>query len=469
MGFFVDADRLQIAVNAGLDLPNVRVNPWDALWYACMTYPSSIHFHAFSRVFDLSEHVWGTSWAKWRQGQTLLELAINCGQREIVRSLIGLKVEANNLTSEELKASFLEEWEMAEEADESGPLTISINAEMSSLEAALVAFQGSRFQYNLLIMQMTSWRRRVPEGPKVRVLPQHRNVIDTIAEFAACLPALPEFVALTPFADSAVDDVCHDIVDQPSNPMAIDCASRVVVLDGEENQITTHVTAEQLQTHDAEGSNGGDVVEKDEESKAVESSIVTAHEEEAAHLSEALLQSKADVMALSGDDVVIVRLTGRTAQVAKVLCESPHSKDCRHRVAEAQCDIFPPWANGACLLVPLTFEQMDEAQIELHAHNIVALRSDLDSIRLALSTLSNRQRPKLRPEHHAHSSGIRGVPEPTQQKCELPCDIELIVVNTFVHFPPRQLSETSAVVHSAPGGCGNSCEPKNPRLWKSQI
>lgn len=440
MHFLLDPERVRLAVYAGLDMRSVRVNPWDALWYACLTCRSTKNFlDGFRKIFELRGGAWWHSQDKWRPDQTLLEIAINCGQTEILTTLIDLKVEATNLTSQELHSCFLETVEI----DVFG-LNCSINNGLSSLAAGRLAFQRSRFQHHFLIMQMACWWQRCHHRAKSRVLVQHCMLIDAISAFAASLPTLPEFDALTPPVDATVDEPCCDMSDEPL-PRTGD---------------------------------GGIDDEKDKEAMAVESSIKTAHEEEAAHLSQALLRSKSDLLALSGDDVIIIRVTRRTAHVAQVLCESPHLNDCRKRVIEAQCDIFPAWANGACLLVPLTHVIVLEAELALHAHNIVALRSDLESLKFALSVLSNRQRPKLRPEHQAHhcnnpahgmpsSSGAHGVvmPESIEAEPALPYDIELVVEKTFVHFQQRDASEASAVVHSAPAGCGKSPQPKNPRRW----
>jgi len=45
--------------------------------------------------------------------------------------------------------------------------------------------------------------------------------------------------------------------------------------------------------------------------------------------------------------------------------------------------------------------------------------------------------------------------------------VGVMVENTFVHFPvPKDCSETSDVLQSAPGGRGR--EPTNPRRWAPQ-
>ena len=51
-------------------------------------------------------------------------------------------------------------------------------------------------------------------------------------------------------------------------------------------------------------------------------------------------------------------------------------------------------ANGACLLVPLTEEQLLELQLKLTKYHIVALRSDKDAIIQALKQVDRAIRPK---------------------------------------------------------------------------
>eukprot|EP00930_Biecheleria_cincta_P072892 TRINITY_DN60232_c0_g1_i1.p1 TRINITY_DN60232_c0_g1~~TRINITY_DN60232_c0_g1_i1.p1 ORF type:complete len:751 (-),score=107.29 TRINITY_DN60232_c0_g1_i1:392-2644(-) len=473
MQFFLDIDRVGLAVYAGLDVQSIRVTPWHALWYSCLTHRSFAKSSIFGRIFDFPRWWWWKSEEKWRPGQTLLEVAINCGQKEIVTPLINLNIEATNLTSKQLQTCFLDEveaWIMY-------PVYVSINAKSSSLEAGRAAFRKSRWQYHVLIMQIASWWQREPGGTGARVLVQHRNLIDVISAYAAPIPEFPEFNELAHSTATAVNDVSAD---------GLPAVSGDFVHDGEDRCMSIHRTAERLQTDSEELFHGASVAEKKEDSEEarmpVDLSIATAQEEEASHLSQALLQSKADVMALSGEDVVIARLTARTTQVAEVLRTAACLKDCHDRVTEANCEIFPAWAKGACLLVPLTHGQMVEADIELQAHHIVALRSDLPSIQSALSLLSKRQRPKLRPEYHAHDPGHNTnrmssgscdhgwqSPESGQQEFVPMCDIHLTVEKTFVHFHQCQVSESSLVAHSAPGGPANSAQPKNPRRWNAHV
>merc|ERR1719356_727286 len=111
---------------------------------------------------------------------------------------------------------------------------------------------------------------------------------------------------------------------------------------------------------------------------------------------EAIMASKADLPPLSGDDVVLLRLTQCSLQIKEVILHSSEIAFALSRMTEARCDPSPSWANGAIILVPLTAEQVEESGIQLRPHNIVALRSDQDSIRQALGHLPKRKRPQVR-------------------------------------------------------------------------
>lgn len=68
----------------------------------------------------------------------------------------------------------------------------------------------------------------------------------------------------------------------------------------------------------------------------------------------------------------------------------------------AGCIVQPAWANGALLLVPITEQQIIEADINLQPHNILMLASDEPIVRHTLTQLARRKRPGLKPEHYPH-------------------------------------------------------------------
>ena len=124
-----------------------------------------------------------------------------------------------------------------------------------------------------------------------------------------------------------------------------------------------------------------------------------AVKQESADVAEALWRSEADSRMLSGDEVVVLRVTRRAADVVAALLEAPARAGVRARVTEAGCDMLPDWASSAVLFIPLTPGQVLEAGVELRAHNIVALKSDQELITEAVSSLPKRRRPKIKVAH----------------------------------------------------------------------
>ena len=51
---------------------------------------------------------------------------------------------------------------------------------------------------------------------------------------------------------------------------------------------------------------------------------------------------------------------------------------------DAGCDILPDWANGAIIFAPLTEQQAEEADVELHAHHIVVAQQNQKLVEEAL-------------------------------------------------------------------------------------
>lgn len=206
-----------------------------------------------------------------------------------------------------------------------------------------------------------------------------------------------------------------------------------------------------------------------------------------AELSKAILQSRIDATPLSADNIVILRLTKHSPIVVEAFTNSPELEVCRTRLHEAGCEMSPAWANGAKLLVPLTEDQVDEARFEdrpivLRSHHVVVLQAEVNLVRTALSKVPKRCRPNLRTDSNAvnaealggdHASGA--LDEPTLGPMSTAQDdagysepyIDVEVVGTFVTCPiPKDVSELSEVVESAPCGHGDSPQPPNPRKWQ---
>jgi len=120
-------------------------------------------------------------------------------------------------------------------------------------------------------------------------------------------------------------------------------------------------------------------------------------QEEQADLQKALLLSKADSPALSGDDVVIFRLTRYSQDIEAKLCSSTKIIQ---RVSDAGCQVRPCFSEGI-FLVPITLEQYKELCLDLQKHHVWALRSDRDDIAEALRPVPKTKRPRLHHENHA--------------------------------------------------------------------
>merc|ERR1712226_1822601 len=100
--------------------------------------------------------------------------------------------------------------------------------------------------------------------------------------------------------------------------------------------------------------------------------------------------------AQSEDSVLLTRLTFHNPALFDHLLASEALKACIARVENAGCQVRPPWANGALLLVPLTERQLAEESLDLKAHNIMLLASDSERVRVALRKLPRRRRPLLK-------------------------------------------------------------------------
>eukprot|EP00928_Gymnodinium_smaydae_P057381 TRINITY_DN4062_c0_g4_i1.p1 TRINITY_DN4062_c0_g4~~TRINITY_DN4062_c0_g4_i1.p1 ORF type:complete len:586 (-),score=77.66 TRINITY_DN4062_c0_g4_i1:234-1991(-) len=222
------------------------------------------------------------------------------------------------------------------------------------------------------------------------------------------------------------------------------------------------------------------------------------HEQQ--ELQEALLRSKAD--AYNSDGVVLCRLTFHTPEMMPYLLESEELAASCARVLNAECCVRPAWAHGALLLVPVTEQYIKEANIDLKAHNILMLNSDVQLVKNAVSRLAKRKRPALKPEYCPYAkletSGARPgssslesesgqdvssfLPkevESLEKAAHASCnsqgrptlewkqDVDLVVVRTFLNFQlEKDVSNASTIIHSAPAHCDASPEQVNPHQWR---
>merc|ERR1740129_1597297 len=148
----------------------------------------------------------------------------------------------------------------------------------------------------------------------------------------------------------------------------------------------------------------GSIAEEEQLQRSQEEDSQISREEdlqtEQRDLQEAILRSKAD--ALSADGMVLTRLTLHSRKVMSFLSQADELARCRYNVESAGCSVQPAWANGALLLVPVTEQQIIEADIQLKPHSILMLASDEQLVRDTLAQPAKRKRPVLRPEHYPH-------------------------------------------------------------------
>ena len=163
-----------------------------------------------------------------------------------------------------------------------------------------------------------------------------------------------------------------------------------------------------------------------------------AIEQEQQDITEALMRSKVDIPAVKYE---ILRLSACSADVTHALLHSDELAYCRNRVANAgpEFALQPEWANGALLLVPVTSQEIADAEIHLRAHHIVAKREDVENINTALAMIPRRQkRPKLRDNRPSSSAAAsdgsnRNLADATQSALDEGLGfVKVIVENTFV-------------------------------------
>jgi hypothetical protein len=212
---------------------------------------------------------------------------------------------------------------------------------------------------------------------------------------------------------------------------------------------------------------------------------------EQAELQEALLKSKAD--ARNADGVVIMRLTAHSSQIKRHLLDADCLQTCFENVRSADCDVCPDWANGAIMLVPLTQDQVVEADIVLQPHNIVCLSDHVTLVEQALKQLRKRKSAQVKPDYYADKEVLQETDTTTMthidsgdlrmaelSKVDIKSDIfaecdddglKVEVQNTFLNIQLKRfdLSEASTFVQSAPAVNEQYVAPnndRNPRRWK---
>jgi len=155
----------------------------------------------------------------------------------------------------------------------------------------------------------------------------------------------------------------------------------------------------------------------------------------------------------------------------RALQTAPALADARKRVEDAGCSFCPAYANGACLLVSLTEDQVGELQLGLEKFHVVALRADKPSIAQALRMVKAELRPKLREDHRALAltePPLRTAPgDPSPHGADVfeevsachPTVYEFVLRNMGISEP----SEFSLVAMSDPCARGQRSQPVNHR------
>jgi hypothetical protein len=140
-----------------------------------------------------------------------------------------------------------------------------------------------------------------------------------------------------------------------------------------------------------------------------QNSEAAALQKDADELMRGVLESKIEIqktgLPLSFDGVVVLRLTSRarSQEVRGAILNCPSVAPALDHIREAGCSPQPDWSgghDGPVLLVPLTKEQVDEANVELTYHHIVTPMSLSNSIRHALKSIAKDKRGK-RPQLYA--------------------------------------------------------------------
>jgi hypothetical protein len=119
----------------------------------------------------------------------------------------------------------------------------------------------------------------------------------------------------------------------------------------------------------------------------------------------AMRLSKTDIpstgIPLNSDGVVVLRLTrmARSPQLREHLRTTKTLAPARQRVEEAGCALEPEFGDGAQFFVPLTHEQIAEAELELSFDYVLLLNADVELFKAALHEFNckGKRRPVLAP------------------------------------------------------------------------
>jgi len=174
-------------------------------------------------------------------------------------------------------------------------------------------------------------------------------------------------------------------------------------------------------------------------------------QQETDDMMKAIQLSKAEDVPLSGDGVVLLRLTrmARTPEVLDALLTSPALEECRNRVTEAGCQVAPHGACGPKFFVPCTEQQLEElvqVGFDLMDHHIIALSIDKKAIEQALQTVARTRRPRLSPAercvkqaHRSHGCAAEQDEDPHGAEGEFECMVTVehaFATDSSLAYPP---------------------------------
>jgi len=185
---------LELAVAAGINLRSLRVDPRCAVCNAISKCPSIFIRNGMCKSFvgALSDE---TRLPKWRTAQTVLEMAIRCGQLDVTRYLTRAHCEATSLTADDLTGPMFQGSIVGTHSNDVHEVTINRNA--ACAEAARLAYHFSRNRYQLLVVQMSGWWSRLERNTHTRaVVVKWPAMVNHIATFALAVPPLPEILQL---------------------------------------------------------------------------------------------------------------------------------------------------------------------------------------------------------------------------------------------------------------------------------
>ena len=145
-------DRLLHAVDLGIDIHSLVVDPCLALHYACERKRSyairnSMQTFFFVPLLPSLEceclQLPQKRPLKWRAGQTLLEMAIRCGQLDATRYLTHAHCEATGLTASDLAGPMFHQ----QFVEDDWIRNTTINRSVGAAEAARLAYHLCRHRY----------------------------------------------------------------------------------------------------------------------------------------------------------------------------------------------------------------------------------------------------------------------------------------------------------------------------------